>query len=105
MKTFVLDNVNFQNPELIISEFRQAGFKDTTYKGQDDVFLSKDFQAKQIPHIEQTLGFVSEEEYVRVELLKNGDLQICVLDSITFERYESTNENWILLAESVGVSI
>ncbi len=104
MKNFTLESTKIENPENVISAFKNAGFAETTYEGQDGVFLSKDFSVDDIDCVYDILGNFLDNDSVRVELISNGDLQICVNKSIDFERFTPDNPYWKILANSAGVA-
>lgn len=104
MKNFTLESTKIENPENVISAFKNAGFAETTYEGQDGVFLSKDFHVNDINCIDDILGNDLSSDMVRVELIQDGVLQICVHDSMTHEKLEPDESCWKTLAKAAGVA-
>lgn len=92
----------------VIKAFKEAGFVETVYTGQDGALLMKTFKCDDLEGIKNSVvdGEVicSDSECV-VELAENGIIQIYIPDDDYCEKYSIEEEGFNEVAKDAGVNL
>lgn len=97
---------------VMIAAFKNAGFAERTYEGQEGVFLAKDFLSNEVEMIAESLPDDLDPplDFV-VEVCPDGNIQFSTKDSdleafAFFDAFDpqSQPKQWRKLAQDAGVS-